>query len=260
MDLIELRMVADLLRGARREADRQLRLARLGELVGSIIHEVNQPLGAIVASAEAALRWLDRDDPDVAAATRSIERIRAVASRTGRTIVDMRSLSSNLLVELTERSLNSVVEEALQISEPQIGRAGVKTQIFFDEARPIVKVNTALLLQVMLNLIQNAIDSMCEVQDRQRTLSVRTLVESGSVLAEFKDNGVGLPEGAAADLFDPLYTTKLGGMGLGLAICRRIVTAHGGTIAAIPNPTCGATFAVTLPYAHRADSTERADR
>jgi two-component system, LuxR family, sensor kinase FixL len=257
MDLTELRMAADLLHGCQHKADRQLRLAQLGELAASIIHEVNQPLEAIVSSADAALRWLDRDEPDVVAATRSIERIRAIASRAGRTIVDMRSLSSNRLIELKERSLNTVVDEALQISRPQIGRADVKMQIFFDPSRPIVKVNTALLLQVMLNLIQNAIDSMWQVQDRQRALNVRTIAGSDSVVAEFEDNGVGLPKGTAVQLFDPLYTTKKGGMGLGLAICRRVITAHGGTIAARSNPSCGATFAVILPQVRQADWTDR---
>lgn len=148
-------------------------------------------------------------------------RVRAIASRTGRTIADLRSLSSNLLVEVTERPLNSIVVEALQISEPQIGGADVKMETFFDSNRPIVRVNPALLLQVMLNLIQNAVDSMREVQDRQRTLSVRTLAGSESVLTEFEDNGIGLPDGTAVHPFDPMYTTKKGSMGLGLALCRR---------------------------------------
>jgi two-component system, LuxR family, sensor kinase FixL len=260
MDLIELRMAADLLSGDQQEADPQLRLARLGELAGSIIHELNQPLATIGFSADAALHWLDRDNPDVVAATRSIERIRAIASRTGRTIADMRSLSSNLLVELTKRSLNSIVDEALQIAGPQVAGADVKMEISFDPNRPIVRVNPALLLQVMLNLIQNAIDSMCDVQDRQRTLRVRTLAGSDSVLVEFEDNGIGLPDGTALRLFDPMYTTKKGGMGLGLAICRRVVTAHRGTIAARSNPSCGTTFTVILPQVHGGDSTARTDR
>lgn len=247
MNLLELKIAASLLRGAKQEIDRQLRLTRLGELAGSIIHEVNQPLGTIVSSADAALRWLDRDNPDVAAAMRSIERIRAVASRTGRAIADLQSLSSNISINLTERSLNCVVDEALQISKPQIGRAGVKMEICFDPNRPIAKVNTALLLQVMLNLIQNAIDSMCEVPDRQRTLSVRTLAGSDSAVAEFEDNGLGLPDGPAAQLFHPLYTTKKSGMGLGLALCRRVIIAHGGSIHARSNASCGATFAISLP-------------
>jgi two-component system, LuxR family, sensor kinase FixL len=259
-DIAKLMIAADLLRGAAPETDEQLRLAWLGELAGSIIHEVNQPLGAIVPNAEAALRWLNRDRPDTVAAIRCIERIRVLASRTGQTIADIRSLSSNLLVELTEQSLNSTISEALQIAELQIAAADVKVEIFFDPNRPFVRVNAALLLQVMLNLIHNAIESMCEVQDRQRILSVRTFAGPESARAEFEDNGSGLPAGVAERLFDPMYTTKKNGMGLGLAICRRVVTAHGGTIAASSNPSCGATFAVSLPRACPTGSTASTDR
>ncbi|MCP3402756.1 MULTISPECIES: sensor histidine kinase [unclassified Bradyrhizobium] len=247
MDLFELRTAVDLLRGTEQESDRRLRLTRLGELAGTIMHEVNQPLGAIISSADAALRWLDRDTPDVAAATRSIRRIRAVASRSGRTIVDLQSLSSNILIDFAERPLNSVVDEALQISKPPINQADVRMQVCLDRNSPIAKINKDLMLRVMLNLIQNAIDSLLGVPDRQRTLNIRTFTSSEIVVAEFEDNGVGLPEGPAAHLFDPLYTTKKGGMGLGLALCRRVVIAHGGSIDARSNPSYGATFAVSLP-------------
>ncbi|MET4220770.1 C4-dicarboxylate-specific signal transduction histidine kinase [Bradyrhizobium sp. LB7.2] len=106
-----------------------------------------------------------------------------------------------------------------------------------------------LLLQVMLNIIRNAIDSLLQVSDRQRTLSLRTFSSSGSVVVELEDNGVSLPQDPAADLFDPLYTTKKGGMGLGLALCRRVMIAHGGSIQARPNPVYGATIVVSLPRA-----------
>ena len=247
MDFFEMRTAADLLRGTDQESDRKLRLTRLGELAGIIMHEVNQPLGAIVSSADAALRWLDRDTPNVAAATRSIERIRAVASKSGRTIVDLQSLSSDFLIDFEERPLNAVIDEAIQISGAQISHADVKMDLSLDANWPIARINTDLLLQVMLNLIRNAVDSMIGVPDRLRTLNIRTFTRSASVVVEFEDNGLGLPEGSAAHLFDPLYTTKKGGMGLGLALCRRVVVAHGGSIEARSNPSYGATFAVSLP-------------
>ena len=247
MDFFEMRTAADLLRGTDQESDRKLRLTRLGELAGIIMHEVNQPLGAIVSSADAALRWLDRDTPNVAAATRSIERIRAVASKSGRTIVDLQSLSSDFLIDFEERPLNAVIDEAIQISGAQISHADVKMDLSLDANWPIARINTDLLLQVMLNLIRNAIDSMLGAPDRLRTLNIRTFTRSASVVVEFEDNGLGLPEGSAAHLFDPLYTTKKGGMGLGLALCRRVVVAHGGSIEARSNPSYGATFAVSLP-------------
>jgi signal transduction histidine kinase len=111
----------------------------------------------------------------------------------------------------------------------------------------MVSVNPAQLLQVMLNLVQNAIDSMREVADRSRILGIRTATDGGSVIVEVADTGMGLPAGGAGRLFDPLYTTKKGGMGLGLAICRRVVLMHGGTIDARSNSDFGALFAVSLP-------------
>ncbi|MET4220771.1 C4-dicarboxylate-specific signal transduction histidine kinase [Bradyrhizobium sp. LB7.2] len=117
MDVFEVRTAGNFLRGTEQESDRQLRLTQLGELAGTIMHEVNQPLGAIISSADAALRWLDREIPNVASATRSIQRIRTIAGRSGRTIADLQLLSANILIDPMEQSLNSIVEEALQIFE-----------------------------------------------------------------------------------------------------------------------------------------------
>jgi two-component system sensor kinase FixL len=247
MDVTELRAADDLLRAAHEDADRQLRLAWLGEMAGSIIHEVNQPLGAIISSADAALRWLERDGPDVEAAMKSIERLGEIARRAGRTVADMRAMTSSSSLEVVERSMNSIVGETLQMSSAMIARTDVRTEIVFDPAKPMVGVNPAQLLQVMVNLVQNAIDSMREVADRSRLLGIRTATDAGSVIVEVGDTGVGLPAGDTARLFDPLYTTKKGGMGLGLSICRRVVLMHGGTIDARSNPDFGAQFVVSLP-------------
>jgi two-component system sensor kinase FixL len=247
MDVTELRAADDLLRAAHEDADRQLRLAWLGELAGSIVHEVNQPLASIVSSADAALRWLERDEPDIEAAVKSVERISEIARGAGRIVADMRAMTSNTSPEVAERSMNSIVGEALQLSSAMIARSDVRTEILFDPAKPMVSVNPAQLLQVMLNLVQNAVDSMREVADRPRILGIRTVTDGGSVVIEVGDTGVGLPASGTARLFDPLYTTKKGGMGLGLAICRRVVLLHGGTIDARSNPDFGALFVVSLP-------------
>jgi C4-dicarboxylate-specific signal transduction histidine kinase len=156
-------------------------------------------------------------------------------------------MTSKTSLEVVERSMNSIVGEALQMSSAMIARSDVRTEIVFDPAKPMVSVNPAQLLQVMLNLVQNAIDSMSEVVDRARVLGIRTAADRGSVVVEVGDTGVGLPTSGAARLFDPLYTTKKGGMGLGLAICRRVVMLHGGTINALSNPDFGALFVVSLP-------------
>jgi len=246
MDFFESRTAANSFDGTGFEYDRELRLAHLGELAGTIIHEVSQPLGAVISSADAALRWLDRETPDIACAVRSIQRIRVTVGRCGRTIAELRQLSANILTDLTEQSLNAIVGEALALSEPQIALAEIATNISFDPDRPVTKANRDLLLQVMLNIIQNAIDSLLDVTDRQRTLSIRTFTSSNSVVLEIEDNGVGLPDGPT-DIFAPLYTTKKDGMGLGLALCRRVMVAHGGAIQVRRNSDLGATMVVTLP-------------
>jgi two-component system sensor kinase FixL len=251
MDVTELRAADELLRAAHEDADRQLRLAWLGEMAGSIVHEVNQPLASIVSSADAALRWLERDEPDIEAAMKSVQRIGEIARSAGRIVADMRTMTSSSSLEVVVRSMNSIVGEALQMSSAMIARTNVRPEIVFDPEKPMVSVNPAQLLQVMLNLVQNAVDSMREVVDRSRILSVRTGTDAGSVIVEVGDTGVGLPVGDTACLFDPLYTTKKGGMGLGLSICRRVVLMHGGTIDARPNPEFGAQFVVSLPLTRR---------
>jgi two-component system, LuxR family, sensor kinase FixL len=247
MDITDLKAADDALRAAQEDADRQLRLAWMGELSGSIVHEINQPLGAVISSAEAALRWLDRPEPDVAAAIQSIERIRETGLSAARTVAGMRALSSNLPTEPAERSINAIAAEALRMSGPLISRVDAQVEAAFDPAQPIVHCDSTQMLQVMLNLVRNAVDSLREVDGRDRRLLIRTFVDRGCVLAEIEDNGVGIAPEVAERLFNPLYTTKKDGMGLGLSICRRIMTAHHGAIAARPNPVFGATFTITLP-------------
>ncbi len=251
MDLTDLNGADDALRVAQEAADRNLRLAWLGELAGSIVHEVNQPLGAIFSSAEAALRWLDRDKPDIAAALQSIARIRETAEAASRTVASMKTLSAHLPMEPEERSLSALASEALEMSTPLVGRAQVRLDLVFDNDHPTARCDPGQILQVLLNLIRNAIDSLREVDDRQRVLIVRTFARGDQVILEIEDNGTGLTAETAERVFSPLFTTKTDGMGLGLSICRRIVDAHDGTISVRSVPGAGATFTVALPAAAR---------
>jgi two-component system, LuxR family, sensor kinase FixL len=249
MDITDLKAADDAIRAAQEDADRQLRLAWMGELSGSIVHEVNQPLGAIISSSEAALRWLDRETPDIAAAIQSIERIRETGLAAARTVAGMRALSSNLPAEPADRSLNAIAAEALRLSGPLIARAETEIEVAFERSQPMIHCDAPQMLQVMLNLIRNAIDSLREIEGRPRTLRIRTFVKSGRVVAEIEDSGIGIAPDVAERLFNPLYTTKKDGMGLGLSICRRIMAAHHGEIAAKSNAEFGATFVLTLPKA-----------
>jgi hypothetical protein len=175
MDITDQKAGDDALRLAQEEAERHVRLAWLGELAGSIIHEVNQPLGAVISSSEAALRWLSRSEPDVAAAVQSIERIRETAKAATRTIAGMRALSSNAPKDPVERSLNAIVSEALQLSGPLLARAHARVEIAYDPDQTIVHCDPGQLIQVVLNLVRNAVDSLREVHDRERLMRVRTL-------------------------------------------------------------------------------------
>jgi two-component system sensor kinase FixL len=250
MDITDLKAADDVLRAAQDDAERRMRLAWMGELAGSIVHEINQPLGAILSNAEAALRWLDRDNPDIEAAKQSIENIRATAHGAGRTVSNMRALSANAAPEISSRPINAIVSEALQLSNPLIRRAKVSVHVAFDSNNPLVLCDSGQILQVMHNLLRNAVDSLRDIHGRDRSLTIRTnLLSDNQVATEVEDTGIGLTPDAATRLFDPLYTTKRDGMGLGLSICRRIVEAHMGTIGARPNPDVGATFFVTLPAA-----------
>jgi two-component system sensor kinase FixL len=247
MDITDLKAADDALRVAQEDAERQMRLAWLGELAGSIVHEINQPLAAITSSAEAALRWLRRDESDVAAAISSIERIRELGHSAARTVASMRALSSSVPKELAERSLNALVAEALQVSSPLISRVDARTELSFDSSQPIVRCDPTQMLQVLLNLIRNALDSLRETHGRARSLRIVTFTASGFVTAEVEDNGVGISPEAAERLFNALYTTKKDGMGLGLSICRRVMASHQGTISVRPNAPFGAVFSISLP-------------
>jgi two-component system sensor kinase FixL len=247
MDLTDLNGADEALRVAQEDADRNLRLAWLGELAGSIVHEVNQPLGAIVASAEAAMRWLDRDTPDLGAARQSIARIRETAEAAGRTVASMKTLSAQVPMEPVERSLSALASEALEMSTPLITRGQVTLDLQFDPDYPIVRCEPGQILQVLLNLIRNAVDSLRELDERDRRLTVRTFARGDQVVIEIEDNGAGLTAETAERIFNPLFTTKADGMGLGLSICRRIVDAHDGAISVRSTPGRGATFIVALP-------------
>jgi two-component system sensor kinase FixL len=247
MDITDLKAADDALRVAQEDADRQMRLAWLGELAGSIVHEINQPLSAITSSAEAALRWINREQPDLEAATQSIERIRELGHSAVRTVAGMRALSSSLPRDLTDRSLNALIAEALQVSGPLIGRADAWTEVAFDPSQPIIRCDPTQILQVVLNLIRNALDSLRETHGRERYLKIKTFVDCDFVTAEIEDNGIGISSEVAERLFNPLYTTKKDGMGLGLSICRRVIASHQGIITAKPNPPFGAIFAMSLP-------------
>ncbi|HKR88815.1 MAG TPA: ATP-binding protein [Phenylobacterium sp.] len=233
---------------ARSQLVRMARMTNLGAFTASIAHEVNQPLAAVVTSANASLRWLDQDPPNLDRARRSVDRIIADANRASAVIARLRGLARREPPRRERINLNEVIAEAVTLARQELGRNGISLQLDLATDVPPVLADRIQMQQVLGNLLLNAIEAMEAVPVARRGLEVRSFQEgSGRVAFAVEDSGVGLPAEMQAHLFEAFWTTKPGGMGMGLAICQSIVESHGGHIAAAPRLRGGAVFQVSLP-------------
>ncbi|GEP56604.1 ATP-binding protein [Reyranella soli] len=245
-DVTEQKVSEQAVADARAALARAARLASLGELAGSIIHEVNQPLTAIRASADACLRWLAREPADTDEARRSALRVVEQSRRATNVVGGLRSLVRDSHLRFADVHVNETIEEVLVLLKRELELAGVALKTAFDETLPPIEADRVQLQQVVLNLVRNAVEAMASV-DGVRALSISSRVADGHVSVSIADTGVGVDPASAEHLFAALYTTKGEGLGLGLSICRKIVVAHGGRLWAEKNTTHGATFTFTLP-------------
>jgi signal transduction histidine kinase len=246
-DVTERKVAEQALTDARSELARTARLASLGELAGSIVHEVNQPLTGIITSAEACLRWLARDPTEAGEACRSAMRVIEQGYRASNVVAGLRSLVRDAQLRFADVQINDAVEEVLLLSKRELERAGVALRTDFDTSMPKIEADRVQLQQVVLNLVRNAIDAMAGVNGRARVLSASSQMIDGHASVTIADTGVGIHSANTERLFDPLYTTKGDGLGLGLSICRKIVGAHGGRLWVEKKETAGATFTFALP-------------
>jgi signal transduction histidine kinase len=246
-DVTERKASEQALTDARVELARATRLASLGELAGSIIHEINQPLTAIVASAQACLRWLAREPAEVAEARKSAVRVVEQSRRATKVVSGLRSLVRDEPLQFADVRINETIEEVLLLSKRELERAGVALKTDFDASMPIIEADRVQLQQVVLNLVRNAIEAMADVDGAARLLDVSSKVADGHASVSIADTGMGVDPASSEHLFAALYTTKSEGLGLGLSICRKIVNAHGGRLWAEKNATHGATFSFILP-------------
>lgn len=237
---------------AEREAQSQLmhvaRLTVLGELTASIAHEVNQPLAGVVTSSNAGLRWLAADPPNVARARQAIERIVKDANRASEVIVRVRNLASPAPTQKNWLSINDAIREVitLTLSEIEQHQISLRTQLAGD--LPLIQGDQVQLQQVVLNLMMNAIEAMTRTEGVRRKLLLKTAnTEADGVVVMVADSGSGFGPVSPDRLFDAFYTTKPGGLGMGLAISRSIIEAHGGSISAEANKSAGTIIRVTLP-------------
>jgi len=230
---------------------RLLRVARastVGELTTSIAHEVNQPLAAIASSAEASQRWLAQDPPNVDKARQTLARILADAHRASDVIARIRGLTRGASPERRGFDLNQAVLEMLALSRSELEQHAVIVTTQFDDELPLVLGDRVQVQQVIGNLILNAVDAMDGIPAAARRLTLRSLrVDGGRVALSVRDHGSGLPLEAPERVFDAFWTTKSGGLGLGLSLSRSILEANGGQIRAEPAEGGGAHFVFELP-------------
>jgi len=252
MDITERKRSEEALRNAQADLTRVARLTTVGELAASIAHEINQPLGAMVASGNACMRWLAKDPPQLDEARRSVERIVRDGLRASEIIKSVRALAGRSAPVRAELDINSTIREVLSLMHSELRQHDVALETDLADGLEPVMGDRVQLEQVVLNLILNAIDAMSVNTSEPRVLRVRSQSgEPGTVLIAVEDSGPGLPPEAMDRLFEAFFTTKPSGMGMGLSICRSIVNAHGGRLWASQRSPHGAVFQFTVPVAAR---------
>jgi signal transduction histidine kinase len=223
------------------------RVATLGEMTASIAHEVNQPLTAVIANANASLRWLAAATPNLDEARGAVSRILRDGSRAGEVIARIRALVQKTDTEKVRLDINQTVHEVVLLMQNEAVRRGVVIRMDLATDVPSVWGDRIQLQQVILNLVMNGIEAMDTITDRSREMLIRsTAHEFNQLLVAVQDSGVGIDLQNLDKIFDAFYTTKPQGMGMGLAISRSIVENHGGRLWAVPNNGPGATFQFTL--------------
>jgi C4-dicarboxylate-specific signal transduction histidine kinase len=226
------------------ELARVARVTTLGELAASIADEINQPGAAIGADANACLNWLVADKPDLDSVRESLTAIVKDGHRAGEVITRIRTLLARAAVAHEPCDLNGIIRDVLPLVTSETGRHGILLQASLAPALPPVLGDRIQLQQVLLNLLLNAVEAMREVPAERRRLVMRSILEQREdgpwAVVAIEDAGVGFDEAAAARLFEAFYTTKPGGLGMGLSISRSIIDSHRGRLWATANPDHGA--------------------
>jgi signal transduction histidine kinase len=226
------------------------RVATAGVLSASIAHEVNQPLMAIVTNAETCLLWLAKDQPDLVEARQAAERIITSGRRAGDILDNVRSMVRQSASEMKQLDVNELIEDILGLIRAELRRHDIALKTEFFAGLGPVTGNRVQLQQVVLNLVVNGIEALGAVEHGPRSLRVSSELDGeGNAMVAVEDSGTGVDPTKIDRIFEPLFTTKRDGMGMGLSICRSIVEAHGGRLWASPRKPRGSIFRFTLPSA-----------
>jgi C4-dicarboxylate-specific signal transduction histidine kinase len=213
-----------------------------------IAHEVSQPLGAIVANGEACLHWLNREAPQYEEAAACVQRIIDEGRRASEIVRCIRALAATSAPQQVRLELNDVVNDVVPLVRHEVSNHGVSLRLRLAPGLPPLLGDRVQLQQVFINLILNGIQAMADIANRPRELLIESRLDaSGFVIVAVRDSGAGIAPEHVCRLFDAFFTTKRGGMGIGLAICRSIIEEHRGMIVASNNAGHGATFQCRLP-------------
>ena len=244
----DVKLGTEALREMRLQLEHANRLATMGQLTASIAHEVNQPIGASVTNAQAALRWLDGPKPDLEEARQALGRIVRDGDRAGAVVGRIRDLVKKAPPRKDLVEINSAIREIIEVTWNEALKNGVSVQTELAEDLPVIRGDRAELQQVLLNLIINAVEAMRDVSEGPRDVLVMSAkTEADEVLVSVRDSGPGIAPAIRDSLFKAFQTTKPSGLGLGLSICRSIVESHGGRLWASANAPRGVVFQFTLP-------------
>ena len=244
----QLMQASEALREAQAELAHVNRVTTMGQLTASIAHEINQPVTATVTNADAALRWLGTQPPNLEEIRQALANIMKDGDRAGKIIDRIRSLIKRAPPRNDRFDINEPILEVIALTQSEVQKNGVSLQTRLADDLPLVQGDRIQLQQVILNLIVNAIEAMTGAGEEARELLISTGKDaSNAVLVAVQDSGSGLDMERLDRLFDAFYTTKPSGMGMGLSICRSIIESHGGRIWAAANAPQGAVFNFTLP-------------
>jgi NO-binding membrane sensor protein with MHYT domain/nitrogen-specific signal transduction histidine kinase len=248
IDMTERKVTEEVRLDAQNKLAHANRVTTMGQLAASIAHEVNQPIAATVTNAGAALRWLDRRPPDLEEVRQALARIAKDGNRAAEVIDEIRALIKKAPPRKDRLEINGAIREVIALARGEAVKNGVSVQTELADGLPLIEGDRVQLQQVILNLIINAVEAMSAVNEGARELLISTRnAEPDNVLVAVRDSGPGLAPATLERLFEAFYTTKPGGLGLGLSICRSIIEAHGGRLWAHANVPCGAAFQFTVP-------------
>ena len=220
----------------------------MGAMTASIAHEVNQPLAAIVANANAALRWLARGQPDLTEVRAILKRIVSDGLRASQVVASIRSMFGKNRGETSPLTINDLIDEVLNLVNGELASHRILLRKELCNKLPSVMAERVQIQQVFVNLIMNAIEAMALVEPSRRKLNIVTEeTREGCVAVSIRDRGPGMSSNELKGIFSPFFTTKTGGLGLGLSICSTIVTLHKGQLTLRNAPESGVVATVSLP-------------